>query len=594
MKKTLSLSAALLTVGAIWAQSSVQSGDYIGVAVSSISDNGQWMVCEGAQEGSTIIYQLGTNAVWRYINSGTMTDKTYTTGFTRTVSNDGVVVGEVADIPSYWKDGEWYELKGWKRDNTGYVAAAIGAITPDGSVIVGSMGKGNSIMGSEDDAQYTYPCVWYRQEDGSYGDPVWLPNEGRDLFGRIPQYLNCIAVSADGKTIGAIMRSASGYFHFPIVYTLNDNGEWESTMLGMDLINPNNVVPYPSPGDYYGPDRPNYEAYMTAEQIQEFYYSEKSSAWIEDLIRKGYSDEEIGLLELSFAMEFMSPEAKAEYEVVLNEFLDKYLTWQEQWNKYVESREEIISTGMDFEFNNIHISPDGKYVYASGKAGWAGSYTPVRFEVGTSNYTLYPNNINMILTCITENYDILGTEANADADMYRTAYIIPNNDTKPIPLYEYYKDNSAIYEWMEEKMYQSVVVSVTATGADQFDDEWSMGKPIATPSMDLIGFSTSMLYWEAPISQSSYLVTFLLNTSEMSGIEGVESVDEDFSLAVLPNSSVELSKTVNEINVFDLSGNLLYKKSNVAGVLNTGLSSGVYIIKVTLPDGTEKTRKAMF
>lgn len=597
MKKSLLfLFTGLLACASAAAAPSVKSGVYYGAAVSSISDNGNWMVCEMDQSNSVWIFDLANNLNWMSVFSGDDGDIDYTIAFTRAVSDEGTVVGEVWNVPSVWKNGVWTNLPGWVRDDSGYVYCAMGAITPDGSMIVGSLGKGGgSLMGEDDDDpmeeyQMTYPCVWYRQADGTYGEPVFLPNTGKDFFGRNPQYVNCIAVSQDGKTIGAMMRSGSGYFHFPLAYTLNDNGEWELKILGMNLVNPKGYTPSPWPGDYWGPEQPNYEPYMTSEELSRFYREADEIAG--RMQAEGKTEEEITLWEIQYAMNYMSPEKQAEYKPVLDAFLEAWTKWDTEWKKYEESMEQIMGTGFDFEFNNIRLSPDGKYIYSSAKAGLSSTFTPVRIDIESDTYELYPNNINFLISDVTSDYSILGHEYNQDTDFYRTAYIFPKGDKTPVPLYEYYRDKKTVYDWMEDNMYRSVVVSVTPSGNEQYDDRWCMGKPVSTPDMSLLGFAASSLYWENPPTTNE--VTFLMNVDELTGVEGVVADDVDASLSPLRGGIIEVKGELASVAVYDLTGTAVFTLANPSGLVSTGLPSGIYVVKALKASGEVIAKKALF
>lgn len=529
MKRTL-LIMALATAGtAANATVEVPSAEYYGAYVSAISDNGKWMVCEMDYPRSMTVVNLETGEKWMRVSTGADGAEDYLIGFTRAVSDDGTVVGEDWDIPSYWKadsrgQGVWTHLKGYVRNDTGVVSGMVGGITPDGSMIVGALGKGGGSIYGNGDSQMTYPCVWYRNDDGTYGDPVFLPTPGLDIFGRKPQYVHCLAVSADGRTIGGQMRSGSGFFHFPLVYTLLDNGEWELKTVGMNLVNPEGITPAPWPGDFDNDTpMPNYEEYMTPEQLAAFYAADLNSAWQAE----GYNDDEIMVLEHIYAAEYMTGEKKAEYQALVDAWVNRYVTWEEAWEKYEESMIRIMETGWDFEFNNVFLSPDGKYIYSSGKSALASAYTPIRIStVDDSDFTIYANRENILMSGVTADYSILGREYQADSDMYSMGYIFPQGQTTPVDIVSYMQQNAKpeVYDWMEEHMYRSVVVGLTASGGEMFDDRWVVGKPISTPDMSVMAFGNSMIYWQTPPAPgvTDRFITFVLNTSlDFAGVEGI-------------------------------------------------------------------------
>lgn len=524
MKKTLSaIGIALFAAMTANAQNAAESAEYYNIVAGSISDNGNWMTGEIGEGGLQII-NIATGQTWTYEGGST-----YESAHTRAVADDGTVVGEVNNIPSYWTPGtdgkgKWTNLKGYVNTG-GYFYASVGAVTPDGSMIVGAIAKGGGDMMDEEDVQWDYPCVWHRNSDGTYGEPEFLPNTGKDIFGREPQYVHCLAVSQDGKTIAGMMRSGSGFFHFPLLYTLQDNGEWELKYLGMDLVNPRGIEPNPYPGEF-NEEMPNYEPYMSGSELNEFYaYFDNR---IPELEREGYTEDDIMVQERIEAALFMSGNNQTEYEALLNSWLTAYSTWEKAWSAYEKTTLEIMNTGYDFEFNNILISPDGKYLYSSAKKQMEETFTPVAIDAETDNHTLYPNELNLLISSIGADYSILCHPYDKDTDMYRMAYIFPEGQTTPVAMIDYLKERvtTEVYAWMEEHMYQSVIVSLTSTGTEVYGDEWVFGKPVCTPDMELIAFGGSTLYWESAPYDCGY-ITFLLNTGldVTPGENAVESIE---------------------------------------------------------------------
>lgn len=573
--------------------SSVPSQVFYGEAIHAFSENGVWMVSTLDSDRSQLIRNLETGKTWKYTWAGGDFDENYPESIgPHAVSNDGVVVGEVSDVPSYWTNGEWHQLKGWLRNSYGQVTAIVGGITADGSMIVGGMGRGSSPF-DEDGRQMTYPCVWHRQVDGSYGDPEWLPVPGRDFFGLIPQYLHCTDVSADGSTIGAIMRCWNGFWNQPYSYTRDEKGEWVCRELGYELINPTGMEIMTFPGEYDGPSYPNYELFMTEEQLHYFYWV-AGPEWISDLYDKGITDEmEIAILELSFAREFMDEDRREEYDRLLQPFLDEYVPWWEKYSVYEQFLETLGNSGVDFLYNNVFVSPDGKYV-VSPATGNRGTY-PVRFDAHTGEYVVYESR-GITPTVICDDYSVIAMQPDYDKDMYRNAYIYPGLSTKAVAITDFWKQQGMMenYDWMEENMYRSVVVSLTASGAEQYDDRWCVGIPMATPDMTLMAFGCSQLYWEVPASSKGIFVNHLLNTGY--DISAVESIEADASRSLLTatgRGTFVALEAIENLSIYDLAGTLVFSASDIpAGIISTALSGGVYIIRAITPDGHQSSLKA--
>lgn len=579
MKKIFTSFLAMSSLLAV-ASSSVPSQELSGEGIWAISPNGVWMVSEMSVDNCMAIRNLQTGQAWGYIHDGTDFGDRWDLAITRGVANDGTVVGEYNNCPSYWtpETRKWTRLKGVVADSNGTIIAIVGGITPDGSMIVGSIGKGAGMM---DDGQMTYPCAWYRQSDGSYGEPVWLPNPGKDLFGMSPQYVNATSVSNDGKTIGVLMRSGQGFHHFPYVMQQGDDGEWTVKMLGYELLNPTGMTIPKFPGEYWGPGMPNFELYMTADELAALYAA--GPAWIDSLYAQGITDEEeIAYLELEWAMNFMSEAEKARYEPVLRDFLDQFPAWQKAFHEWEAFLERFDRNAIEFLYNRVIVSPDGKYVYA------VGDYAPVRFDAATGEATRYSGRGNV--TCVTDDYSVL-TMTSADG----IAYIYPQNSTRPVSFLDYWKDDEKIYTWMEEHMYKECVTGVTSTGAYQLEDRWCMGRPIATPDMSLFGFACSSEYWYPEPADGSFISTFLINPEMPEKEDGVTTaLTPEASLTVLADGHIDIQGEFGVVEIFDLSGMSVFRKTNVSGEISTGLGSGIYIVKATSADGECVTQKVRF
>lgn len=597
MKKFLPFGLALFAFTSAFAGSDVPSQYLSGEGIHAISSNGIWIVSEMSSDNCMAIRNLVTGEAWGYIYEGGDFDDRWDIAFTTAVSDDGTVVGEYNNIPSYWRNGKWTNLRGAIRDDYGNITAVVGGITPDGSMIVGGVGKGGSMF-DEGDSQMTFPCVWYRQEDGTYGDPVWLPNPGKDYFGQVPQYFHATCISEDGKTVGATMRSGMGFHHFPYAFVKGDDGQWTCRALGEQLINPRGIPVAEYPGEYWGPDQPNYELYMTQDQLNAFYsYFNKV---ISDMYNQGITDEkELIYLELEEAMKFMSEENRAIYEPLVRAFLDQYPAWDRAFTAYLEFLENLDRDSASFVFNNMNVSPDGRYVYATatGTGRNGGAYGPVRFDMQTGETVEYEHSRNLIVTCITDDYSVLAKDYNSNDGI---AYIFPSNSTKAVSFLDYWKDNEKLYSWMEHNMYVQVVTSMTSNGSYNLADKWCMGRPVCTPDMSLFGFSVSTEYWYPAPADNSFVSSFIINPempdnsgNEDSGISQ-PGLGEENAADVLAGGVISLSGSFTSLDIFDMSGTRVFHKSSPSGIIIPDLNNGIYIVTAVSEDGSVITKKAVF
>lgn len=552
------------------APSAFEPKTYPGEYIHSISASGEWMVSEIEDGSGLIIRNLLSGEDWTYASPGYDGVVGYGLGTTRDVSNDGTVIGEVFDVPSYWKNGKWTELPG----ASGLMAAMVGAITPDASIIVGSLSGTNS--------RTTRPCLWYLQEDGTYGQPVFLPNPGSNFWGGV-QYANGTSISDDGTVVGVSVKTGNGLHSVPYVYTRNDRGSWTNRALGEELINPLGLEIPRQPSDL-NPQYPNYEAYMTPEEIAEF--NEASGAWIDEQYAKGLNTEEIIILSYLYAAEFMTPENAAKYKPLAERLVDTYYKWVKAYDEYIAAMEALANSGIEFEFNNVFVSPDGKYLYASGfksvvvdptspEYGIEEYFAPTRFDVETGKGIAYSFDDNVIISCVTADNCVLGQTYSTDVYLYKQAYIYPDGVTEGLPLQDYFlqQGKTAVYDWMEQTVYQEVFTGVTELGSYVYDDFWSVGKPVASYDMGVVGFGFSTLYWFLPFDPSVIFVTAVMNT-DMEPDEGENGDTTGISDAdVLDILSTE---------IVDMSGKTVYfGEGNSLPVL----SPGVYVIKTTTSNG---------
>lgn len=599
MKKSI-IALAVVAAGALNSVFADTPVVYPGEAINSISPNGEWMVSELDLERSMLIRHIPSGKIWTYIYNGLDGGTDYLMAMTGGVSDDGTVVAVVGSVPSYWRDGKWKAFPG----STGGVAI-LGAITPDGKTVAGSINRQGGVIG-------TSPCIWRKTDDGSFSEPEFLPSPGRDILGGSAQFLNATALSDDGSVIGVSMRSGNGFFHIPYVYRRNDKGGWESLRLGYELMNPEgrNVS---SPGNYRGPSWPDYFSYIDPDRLEEFL--DYCGPWSDELMAQGKKDWEVSLLQLSMVMDFMTPEKKAKYEPILNSFLDAYMPWLEKQLEYEAFLQYLTLEGLNFEFNNVFVSPDGKYLFATAvktilldpgnpENGVLTKYAPVRFDTATGEYELCSFDDNVLISSVAADYSILGWEYDPDVYLYRQAYIYPQNSSECVSLPDFYRNegNGEAYRWFEENLYQEVLTGVSENGAYMYDDAWSTGKPVATPDLSYIGFAVSTLYWNVPPNPDAIFHSYLLDTVNPFAEEGnsnednaVESFgDAAISLTPLKGGALMLSGDVVSVSIYDIAGNLVYHADGPGSYLDTSLPAGVYVVSAVGASGERLTKKAIF
>lgn len=596
MKKILTFGIAALAAGTALAASSIPSRVYEARLATAISDNGHWLCGQTTVEGTVFLTDMVNNTTKSYQSPG-VEGTGYTMGVGKTVSNDGTMISLLNGIPYVLQDGKWSKLPGNAVDGS----AALGSISTDGSMILGMYGE---IGTTTEDIQMGHPAIWYRNEDGTYGNPVLLPETGKDFFGLVPQYLNLIGISEDKKVISALMTDWSGFFEIPFIYTQDADGNWTYRELGRDLLIPDGRAVPEFPGDYSGPAQPDAFSYLS--EAEETRFKNSIGAWDAQQRAKGLTDEEIQILQITYVAEFMSGTKKEEYLKLAEAFLAAYVPWIEKCNAYTEFLEYIHTNGLTFLMNNAFVSPDGKYAYFTAiktvvidptdpEQGVLTLHAPVRFDVSTGEVLVYSFDQNVVIGSIAADGSIFGKPYEPDASMYTDGYIYPQGKEEPMTVEDYMLEigNKEAFTWMEDNMLHEVIIGVNANGTYQVDDRFCTGMPLTTPDMDLIAFTTPSSYWTDNYSSYEYM-TYVLNTGMDTGVESITADAADASIEILPGACVEVKGNVKSLDIYDLSGLNVYNVTNPSGQVSTGLASGVYLVRAITADGTVLTRKALF
>ena len=548
MKRHIAITTLCIALSAgAYAASAVQDPTMIyGEALSGVSPDGQWVAGQ-ITDGSVIIRNLATGEFWADFASGL---NNYYVGYGSPVSNIGVVAGSTTTSnAAYWEKGKWTLLP---VPNRQYICNAV-SITPDGSIICGGVGMAQ--VGADTESTMLFPALWYRQEDGTYGDPLILPHPELDLTGRAPQYISAIAVSDDGKTVAGEITDYFGARTEPIAYTCDANRNWTFRRLGTEMLNPNGIVFPEWPG---GLDddilMPTQEWYMTPEQIEAFV--EAFNEWDNTGEPPRYED-------------FMTPEQIAEYRAALKEYYDIVAPWAEKYNEFMEVYMRYLNQGSSFGRNQIRLSPDGKICVTSSGG------RPVVFNLETGETTVLQTQRPTAITCVTADYSILAyiSAKGADLGTYK-AYIYPQMQEGGMALEDYLKGVSPdLYEWMESHLYQDVIVGLNADGTLATETMMCTGIPVATPDMGIIVTNNSTASWiDDPGEEylSLVLPTGLNNTEN----NAVEEIVEN--------------KDCEGMSVYDLAGTLVA----TGKTLDTdALAKGVYIVVKRYGDGTYSTSK---
>lgn len=574
MKKLLILGTGMLVgVAAFAINPTVFEDEYL----TAISPNGKWIAGQ-TDPGSVVFRNLEDGKVYNYIVGQSITGaiNNYFIGMANAVSNDGVIVGTTNDFNcAYWENGKWTVLN---VPNPNYMAQA-NSITPDSRVICGGVGMDD--VSEEAKNSIIVPAVWYRQDDGTYGDPVVLPHPALDFTGRVPMYITAVAISDDGKKVAGQVIDYFGEMPAPILYECDDDGNWTYTVFN-EYLNPDNLEFPEYPGEYQGGGQPVPEWFMTPEEI---------AAW-EEAMKSGSENYS--------PFYYMTDEEIAAYRAAVELWEIEYDEWDQKFDAFQDVYNACYKAGYSFSFNNVRISPDGKYYVTTSVVTYnttpTSSYqvlNPVMIDTETKDLkNIYaPHSVSV--TSVTEDYSVLVTEVEAAIDgypLYR-AYIFPEMQEKEfMPLEEFVAQRDPkVADWMEEMMIHDVYTGFNDFGGQNSEDRMVSGMPIATPDLSAVLCCTQTTNWVETDGMLYY--SYLFPTGiEPSGVEAVE-VAESNTMTVNPGGVVSLKGEFSSLTVVNIAGATVYSAANPAGDINTGLDNGIYIFKAVTADGKDIVRK---
>ncbi len=553
MKKLLLLAAISVTGLTAWGEGFIRqvAPD---LAISHISPNGRYVVSE--LYGYLEIFDL-ENGTKKEFYGDENDGVAYGFGMGNSIADNGIGVGSTTynGNACVYEDGTWTELPVPYPERTNLARG----ITPDARRICGTVGMAS--MSISTTSIMSVPCVWNRQDDGTYAGPVYLPHPDLDFTGRVPQYITAIAISDDGRTIAGQIRDYSGFMIQPIVYREDEKGEWSYEILFPELSNPDGIVLPEDPGDA-PQNAPNMQDFMTPQELEDYNLALSKWEMSGGTDWANYPDME----------SFMTQEeldafnaAVAAYDKEVEEWMVKYRPFQEALNK-------IMATGSSFLFNTVFLSPDGK-VYASctikdveDPTSWSGFrsvYCPVFMDLEKNELRRLESEESMIVSCVTADYTVL---ANTAGDVTpKQAYISLKGESEWVRLDKWLDTvDPEVGDWFTENASHTVDVVDPDGMPAVLEDYVCSGVATCTPDMTL--FATySELLWDSMISNFAESYIFTVNTA--GGVKGVEAVD----------------KTVDTVRYFSLDGKQLPKAPE----------KGLTIRQTIFTDGTVSTEKVI-
>ncbi|MGM9657010.1 MAG: hypothetical protein ACI3ZA_07580 [Alloprevotella sp.] len=528
MKKTLlSLACVLLGGTMAYAQEAAEVGHvYQGVTYNNCSPNGKWLVAN--QETSVYIYDVATGKNYDFADE-TYT-KVYFAGYGHSVTDNGMVCGMAQESAesnaAYFKDGAWVVLPQLSGKLTGFNSA--NACTPDGSVICGSLGSEGADM-STSDRLMLYPVVWTLNADGVYVCQE-LPHPTKDFTGRVPQYVTAMDISADGNTIVGQVVDYSGFYIVPILYTRNAEGAWSYQLLAEDQVYDKEKAAN-LPEWVEQPVQPRAEDYMSADDVDD--YNDAVEAYNE-----AYQRCVAGDLDWSELPEYpekgfyiSDQEQAAAYAAAVEQYNEENAAWYAAFEAFDEALTEA-TTGKNFEFNSIHITPNGKYILTDLKEpdpdpdpmAWfpESIYTNCVFDLTKVDTPMLTTSSNMLSTGILDNGFFV--VAAPKSDYARSSYVATPGSNHLTPIIDWCKasGNAAAGDYINSEMRFEAINYVWNEDNEMYD-EVTVGDSLITGTGIFSADGKTFVTWLQNPSTFEYVTyTVSLENSVLNGIQSVK------------------------------------------------------------------------
>lgn len=527
----------------------------------------------------------------------------YMPGFGTCVALDGSVVGNamiydvdlaaqtysVADNAVIFKEGEIIYLPGVDPS----LGGTAHAITPDGKAICGIVG--NAAFSIDANQIMQVPAVWYRQEDGTYAEPVLLPHPDRDFLGNVPQYVTAIAMSEDGNIIAGTVTSSTGFDVYPILYKRDAQGNWSYSLPHPEFYYPHPEVEIPeNPGDC-----PEMRDFMTDEEYAA--YQAALEAWQE----AGGNDWE----HYPNMQDFLSSEELAAYNAALQQ-------WQTAKEAYDQAVAAATEGGFTFIFNNVVLSADGKYLgltrqaaggillnpgkkvsvkanpfrrakKTEGEGEVSGEFnTPYIFNTTDDTVKTYAYaEGDLSVTCAGKDGKFVGYKGDVQT-VTEALVMSPENGIQTLGEYK-----PAVNDWIAENMLHPTEVYIYNEETGEYEvaivDTLISGIPFCTPDMSLI---TTFVYnnWD---NAGALAYSYEFRFPEDSGVQDIAA--DANGMRVLRDGIININGEAN-VEVFALDGTRVFNRAAAQGTVSTGLEQGVYIVRATFANGSVKVAKVNF
>lgn len=571
MKKSLLLAGALATV---MSASALTPEILTDMYCMQMSGNGRYI--GSAIYGQLTVLDRETGKIYEHESESAYA------GNGKAISDAGWMVGCYIDgTPAVFIDGEWTDLK----LATGFYSAFPNAITPDNKFIAG-------YANTYDSPIMQLPVMWELNEDGTYGEPFKLPHPDVDpITGDIPQYIMAVAISDDGRKVFGQMVHGTGMFIFPMIFELNDNNEWTYSYPGIELFNPEHLELPEDPGDFDYP-YPSYEDFMTPEELEAYQKA------ISDYYAAGDWS-----LDYPFFGDFMTPEEIEAYNEAADAYNEAAEAYNEKYYAYFDVLDEIRATSPQLVQNQVFCSPDGNTVVfnaeiSDGFGWWAQSIAcPLQVDLTTGEAFQWDSSLNLYCSGVLNDGTLLGhTDAKVMSGLPVMAYLkFPDNE-EFVTLSDYLvAQDPGMESWIKINLTHPFIVDFDEDDNEITEDKVAFGIPTASNDLSTIITTSVTQFWQVPEDvkdELDWYYTYVFS-GLTNGVGNVAVDNAELTIKSLGNGVLSVSAPAT-IELFNLSGACVAKTATNGGTVNTGVESGIYVVKATAKNGTSTVAKLAF
>lgn len=288
--------------------------------------------------------------------------------------------------------------------------------------------------------------------------------------------------------------------------------------------------------------------------------------------------------------DFVSPDKLAEYEAAFE-------TWNTNFDAFMEKYYEVTENLPGFVFNNVVVSPNGKYAASTSSifdffTNEESSSTYV-FDLAAGEY-LEKEVEGLVSWAGDEGQIVTSAPVNA---FDRSSFITTAYDAEAVALQDYIKDkNEDLYKWMDANMrhdyYYYVWDEETETEVMEVEEnKWFTGSVI--PTADMKTFVSWIANTWSDDMNDPYYYSYVFSLDYVAGLSSAVT-ESDIEVSADANGNVSIKGDAASITVFDMSGREVFRSQSPANTFSTGLESGMYIIKATDAKGASKILKSAF